>query len=350
MISPRNSTLGEEIYREIDKNTYLLDLYKDLVHIYTVQLLFGIDVQKEVSDNNPRIIDTLRFADLLSKSAGLPTSEKHKSWAQEIVALLSAIYPNSAKVKHYTASVLTTVGNYRGLQLIESQKGSNSLLEEIFANFDKDYLAVPHQENKYFFHSQKAIYDKLDDSNFSYSGPTSMGKSLLMRMFIKDRILSDKQENYAILVPTKALISEISQSFYRDLNTLLKEKNYKVVNSAGSLMLEGDHNFIFVLTPERLLYLLISNPHINIHHLFIDEAHKISVRDGRSAFYYKVVDMLEEREIKPHIVFASPNIPNPEVYLGLVSGEEKADKRSLATSYSPVSQLKYIVDIVDIML
>jgi len=347
MISPRNSTLGEEIYREIDKNEYLHELYKDILAFYTAKILHGVDIESELYQYDFSLDDALRFADLLSKSANVPESEKHKSWAQEIVALLSAVFPNNPKVKHYTASVLATIGNYRGLQLIESTSGDNSFLETLFANFDKDYLAVPHQENKYFFHTQKAIYDRLDDPTFSYSGPTSMGKSLLMRMFIKDRILSGKKENYAILVPTKALISEISQSFYKDLNTLLEQENYKVVNSAGSLMLEGDHNFIFVLTPERLLYLLISNPSINIHHLFIDEAHKISVRDGRSAFYYKVVDMLEEREVKPHIVFASPNIPNPEVYLGLVSGVEEANNMALATSYSPVSQLKYMVDIVD---
>lgn len=347
MISPRNSTLGEEIYRDIDKNAYLHQIYEDILGFYSAKILHGADIEKDIHEFDFSLDDALRFADLLSKSAGVPNSEKHKSWAQEIVALLSAIFPNSPKVKHYTASVLATIGNYRGLQLIESDEGSNSFLETLFANFDRDYLAVPHQENKYFFHSQKAIYDRLDDPTFSYSGPTSMGKSLLMRMFIKDRILSGKKENYAILVPTKALISEISQSFYKDLNTLLKQENYKVVNSAGSLMLEGDHNFIFVLTPERLLYLLISNPSISIHHLFVDEAHKISVRDGRSAFYYKVVDMLEEREVKPHIVFASPNIPNPEVYLGLVSGLETTDNLSFSTSYSPVSQLKYIIDIVD---
>ena len=347
MISPRNSTLGEEIYREIDKNEYLHRIYEDILAFYSAKILQGEDIENTIHEYNFSLDDALRFADLLSKSAGVPNSEKHKSWAQEIVALLSAVFPNSPQVKHYTASVLATIGNYRGLQLIDSDEGSNSFLETLFANFDRDYLAVPHQEDKYFFHSQKAIYDRLDDPTFSYSGPTSMGKSLLMRMFIKDRILSGKKENYAILVPTKALISEISQSFYKDLNTLLEQENYKVVNSAGSLMLEGEHNFIFVLTPERLLYLLISNPSINIHHLFVDEAHKISVRDGRSAFYYKVVDMLEEREVKPHIVFASPNIPNPEVYLGLISGVEETDRLSFATSYSPVSQLKYVIDIVD---
>ena len=343
MISPRNSTLGEEIYREIDKNEYLHELYDAILNNYSVKLL-NLPVEDMVSID---VDDALRFSDILSKSAGVPNSEKHKAWAQEIVALLGSLYPGNPKIEHYTASVLSTIGNYRGLQLVKTNYQSDSFLESLFAGFDMDYLSIPYQENKYFFHSQKAIYDRLDDPTFSYSGPTSMGKSLLMRMFIKDRVVAEKQENFAIIVPTKALISEITSSIIQDLKTLLEEKNYKVINSAGALMLNNPHNFIFVLTPERLLYLLISNPEININYLFVDEAHKISANDGRSAFYYKVVDMLAERPIKPHVIFASPNIPNPEVYLKLVPDIESKKELALATSYSPVSQLKYMVDTVD---
>ena len=343
MISPRNSTLGEEIYREIDKNEYLHELYDAILNNYSVKLL-NLPHEDMVSIN---VDDALRFADILSKSAGVPDSEKHKAWAQEIVALLGSLYPGDPKIEHYTASVLSTIGNYRGLQLVKTAHQSDSFLESLFAGFDMDYLSVPYQQDKYFFHSQKAIYDRLDDPTFSYSGPTSMGKSLLMRMFIKDRIVSGKEENFAIIVPTKALISEITSSIIQDLKTLLEEKNYKVVNSAGALMLNQPHNFIFVLTPERLLYLLISNPEININYLFVDEAHKISANDGRSAFYYKVVDMLSERPIKPHVIFASPNIPNPEVYLKLVPDIESKKDFALATSFSPVSQLRYMVDTVE---
>ena len=39
MISPRNSTLGEEIYREIDKNEYLHELYDAILNNYSVKLL-----------------------------------------------------------------------------------------------------------------------------------------------------------------------------------------------------------------------------------------------------------------------------------------------------------------------
>ena len=57
-------------------------------------------------------------------------------------------------------------------------------------------------------------------------------------------------------------------------SALLKEMNYRVVTSAGTMALEEEHNFIYVLTPERLLYLLIHHRDKDIDYLFIDEAHK----------------------------------------------------------------------------
>ena len=247
MNSPRNATLGEEIYRDIDDNEYLHELYSNILYNYSLTVLGKNEPPKEIC-----LEDALRFADILSKSAYMDNSEKHKSWAQEIIALLGELYPNEQIVKDYAASVLTSIGNFRGLQLVSSNLPQKSFLEELFSSFEMEYLSIPHQENKYFFHSQREIYEHLDDETFSYSGPTSMGKSLLMRMFIKDKILAGNGGNFAILVPTKALISEISSSIIQDLNTLLGEKNYKVVNSAGAIALQEEHNFIFVLTPERM--------------------------------------------------------------------------------------------------
>lgn len=304
-------------------------------------------LQLPIQPTTINISDALRFADILSKSAGVPNSERHKAWAQEIVALLRTLYPSEPTVAHYASSILTRIGNYRGLHLLGAKPEGFPFLEALFTGFDMNYLAIPHQDDKYFFHAQKTIFEHLNDDVFSYSGPTSMGKSLLMRTFIKDKIMSGSKENFAIIVPTKALISEISSSIIQDLTTGLESKDYKVVTSAGASMLKQLHNFIFVLTPERLLYLLIGNPSIRIDYLFIDEAHKISARDGRSAFYYKVVDMLSERTNKPHIIFASPNIPNPEVYLKLIPDAIPNKEQAFHTSFSPVSQLKYFVDLID---
>ncbi|HHX68529.1 MAG TPA: DEAD/DEAH box helicase, partial [Gallicola sp.] len=343
MIGPRNATLGEEIFREIENNEYLKEIYLKILIKYS-HILFDI---AETSNIEINIIDALKFADLLSKSAGLPNSEKHTEMSQEIVALLNVIYPNNESVQLYTNSVLSSIGNYRGLQLVSSNISNNSFFENLYQNYDKQYLAIPFQDNMYFFPTQKRIYEKLDDEFFSYSGPTSMGKSLVMRTFIKEKIINGSNDNFAIIVPTKALINEITASIIDSLKELLREKNYVVINSAGALALNESHKFIFILTPERLLYLLINYPNINIGYLFIDEAHKISSNDPRSTFYYKVTDMLSQRERRPNIIFASPNIPNPDIYLELIPDISNKKKNVIKTTFSPVSHLKYFVDLID---
>jgi replicative superfamily II helicase len=125
---------------------------------------------------------------------------------------------------------------------------------------------------------------------------------------------------------------------------MLAEYNYKIVTSAGALALKEEHNFILVMTPERMLYLMISNPSIEIEYLFVDEAHKISSNDSRSPFYYKVVDMLSRREKKPKMIFASPNIPNPEVYLDLIPSSYTLSEQKYRSTFTPVSQMKFLID------
>lgn len=343
MYEPRNATLGEAIFSKIDKNQYLQELYETILFNYSMKLL------REEHRNKPINRDhILRFADILSKSSGNKNTEKHKTWAQEIVALLNAIYPNDAKIKAYASSVLANIGNYRGLELIKTKYKNTSFLDDLYSNFDLEYLSIPHQVDKHFFHSQKEIYGHLEDMSFSYSGPTSMGKSLIMRMFIKDKILKRFKGNFAILVPTKALITEISSGIVNDdLKDDLAKNNYKVVNSGNSMFLkQSGLNYIMVVTPERMLYMLMSYPSISVDYLFIDEAHKINESDGRSAFYYKVTDMLAQRDRKPHVILASPNIPNPQEFFSALPDESRENETHLSTSFTPVSQMKYVIDLI----
>lgn len=340
-MKPRRATIGESIFNKIESNEYLQELYKTILYNYSMTLLGHEQRKKPLRKDH-----ALRFADILSKSYGHKNSEKHRAWAQEIVALLNSIYPDDAKIKAYASSVLTSIGNYRGLQLIKTRYKNTSFLDELYTNFDMDYLAIPYQENKYFFHSQKEIFDHLEDSAFSYSGPTSAGKSLTMRMFIKSKICSSHKVNFTILVPTKALISEISTVLInKDLKEGLTNHKYKVVTSGNSLFLKKDDlNYILVMTPERLLYTLITYPNLIIDYVFIDEAHKINDFDGRSTFYFKVADMLVQRNDKTHIILASPNIPNPDDILRVLPVEKLKNSYHLRTSFTPVSQMKYVLN------
>lgn len=152
------------------------------------------------------------------------------------------------------------------------------------------------------------------------------------------------KKNFARIVPTKALINEVRQDTINGLGSLLQEMNYSVVTAASDFSLEEEHNFILVMTPERLLYLLISKPDFKLDYVFIDEAHKMSGRNSRGPFYYKIVDMLAQQKPEmPHFIFASPNIPNPEVYLKLVTEAEKGQENAVSSTFAPVTQFKFLI-------
>ena len=85
-MKPRYATLGEYIYANIEDNKYLHELYETILFNYSMDLLNDVQRKKTIKKEH-----ALQFADILSKSYGNPNSEKHRAWAQEIVALLNAI-------------------------------------------------------------------------------------------------------------------------------------------------------------------------------------------------------------------------------------------------------------------
>lgn len=339
--APKPATLAESIYRDLDKNEYLNEIYMALLSNYSAEL-FGLG-------RKPRqvpIKDAIRFADLLSKSTYIHTSDRDYQWGQEIITLLNLLYPQDEMVKYYLGSVLSAVGNYRGLNSPAIGKyKSVDILDGIFYEFDKDDHRIPGKTDEYFFHDQKNVFDNLSNQYFSYSGPTSMGKSFVVQIYIKQQVESGDKRNFAILVPTKALINEVRSNLFNSLNNTLNEKNYRIVSAIGEIYLQQKHHFIFIMTPERLHHLIIERPDIQIDFMFIDEAHKISERGGRSTYYYKVVSQLKHMEKTPTVIFASPNIPNPEIYLKLIPGIQENQVRKLASKFTPVSQFKFFMDL-----
>ena len=336
--------LGDYIFNSIDDNDFLNVLYDNLLYNYAIMKLHleGFQQARQVD-----VMAALRFADLLSKSTHPKKSDDHKMWAQSIITLLLELYPDDENVTYYAGAVLTSIGNFRGTEIAKSVYNSGytelTLQEKAFSAFINDYLSIPADKSKRFFIPQKNIYDQMGDKSLSYSAPTSMGKSFIMEMFIKDQIQRGQKYNFARIVPTKALINEIREDTVKGLGSLLENMNYSVVTAASDLSLEEEHNFILVMTPERLLYLLISNPNFRIDYIFIDEAHKMTGRNSRAPFYYKTVDMLSQRKPAPHFIFASPNIPNPGVYLNLLSDSQKGTENAFSSTFAPVTQFKFLI-------
>lgn len=335
-------TIGDSLVADTIQDAYFLNQYDLLLMAYAKKVL-KFDTKNSKGELD--IPSLLFYADLLSKSEIEGEAEKHKLWGQEIVILLDAVFPGDNSIKYYMGEVLSEVGNFIGLSYSIPEYENVIFLSELRRIAIKNSLRIPSSTDISFLIPQKEIFKHFKERCFSYSAPTSLGKSFVIRMFIKDMMTKGEKLNFAIIVPSRALINEVNSKLIDNLENLLDLENYRIVNSAGATALDDEHNFIFVMTPERLLYLLIMRPDLNIDYLFVDEAHKISTKDSRSTFYYQTIGILSDRKHHPHIIFASPNVPNPEIYLNLVHGIKPSEKNKLTAVYSPVCQVKMLLDL-----
>lgn len=85
-----------------------------------------------------------------------------------------------------------------------------------------------------------------------------MGKSFLMKMFIEEKVRTGERLNFVLLVPTKALITEVTNDLCDKLGSSLRENHYRIINHFDSIVEDAPRaNLIYVITPERFEYLLL---------------------------------------------------------------------------------------------
>ncbi|MBL1146183.1 MAG: DEAD/DEAH box helicase [Proteobacteria bacterium] len=286
--------------------------------------------------------DLLRFSDLLSRSED--TDAQNKSY--KIISLLIDEHKEDALFRVFANSVLTKLGNFPAINLLEkyAQASDKHSVEIVFEKHLKEVYQQTPGNDFIFTDAQYKIFERLKNSNhYSFSGPTSLGKSFILNAFIW-HLINEIQcnENIIILVPTRALINQILLQLKKEFSDI---KNYKILSHpiVPETFKNENGKFIFVFTPERMISYLsdINNPKIG--YLFIDEAQKvISEKDARSPLYYHSILQAERKSIK--LYFASPNIPNPEVFLQLF---EKSTDEATNIQSAPVAQNRFFLDLLD---
>ena len=289
--------------------------------------------------------DTLRFADILSNSK----NPKARNKAYQLITLLNEDYKGNPYYQTFSHSVLAKLGNFPGIEFLKNENNSSELpFDRELEKKVKEFIqAVPDTEDLIFTDSQFELYKKISGSkHFSFSGPTSMGKSFIIKSFIRKVVGNKPPENIVIMVPTRALINQFSIDLNKELKDVLEHYNYTVItNSNVSELPSTDQHYIFVLTPERLLSYLSQKKNPNIAYLFIDEAHKLAAeKDSRAVTAYSAISKALRRNPNLNLYFSSPNVSNPEVFLKLFKKDEKQFFRTIET---PVSQNLFFVDLVE---
>ena len=300
---------------------------------------------RSIELNEKELIDTLRFADILSNSK----NPKARNKAYQLITLLNEDYKANPYYQTFSHSVLAKLGNFPGIEFLKNENNSSELpFDRELEKKVKEFIqAVPDTENLIFTDSQFELYKKISGSkHFSFSGPTSMGKSFIIKSFIRKVVGNKPPENIVIMVPTRALINQFSIDLNKELKDVLEHYNYTVItNSNVSELPSTEQHYIFVLTPERLLSYLSQKKNPNIAYLFIDEAHKLAAeKDSRAVTAYSAISKALRRNPSLNLYFSSPNVSNPEVFLKLFKKDEKQFFRTIET---PVSQNLFFVDLIE---
>jgi superfamily II DNA/RNA helicase len=151
----------------------------------------------------------------------------------------------------------------------------------------------------------------------SASSPTASGKTYIVLRWLLNKIVISDVRVAVYIVPTRALVSEISDSLASmigaqniqdiEVSSLPLKSHYKPTSSPKKLT--------FILTQERLH--LLANAvgddfHIDI--LIVDEAHKVGDR-LRGVILQDAVERVVRANPSADVIFVSPAIQNPAALL-----------------------------------
>lgn len=328
----------QELANSALEDDYLQKLIEKAEHIY------GLNFLKKSIDNllsEKEYLDIMRFADILSRDINY----EGRNIAYKIISILYPFYKDDEYYKFICNSVMTKLGNFPSLGLImeKDDAGRYDTPELLLDKQLKEvYQKVPGTE-KIFTDAQYRLFEAIKDSNhFSFSGPTSFGKSFIMDAFI-NYIIDERHgvDNIIVLVPTRALINQVSKR----LKVEIKHENYRVMTHpiVPAMYRKDNAKYVFVFTPERMIAYLSEKNNPLISYLFIDEAQKIiAKKDSRAPLYYQAISMAERKSIK--LFFASPNIPNSDIFLKLF---DKSTDECMVIKEAPVSQNRFFIDFVE---
>lgn len=291
----------------------------------------------------------LRYADILSHSS----EARHRELAYATIALLREYDTSvgleaelSDRVLAVAEAVLVQLGNFPGIRTLQKGVGSRYALplSRGALRIAKEVLQRTSKGDATLTDTQYAITEKMrGEDYFSFSGPTSLGKSFIIKDALYDIVRREELNGHCvvILVPTKALIGQTAADL-RNLLAEVPEVNVATYPSLPKLLRQKYRRTVFVLTPERLLRYL-ANPVREIDYLVVDEAQKVIAKgDARSSLYYHAI-VEATRRFATKLVFASPSIENPELFLELFG---KATNGALAVRERTVAQQRYFVDLV----
>ncbi len=281
------------------------------------------------------------LASILSDS----TNQDHKKKAQLFTSLLFLNNKDRIDILKICYILFSRIGNLTATKFLDNlyltQEDNPAELESKYHFGDiitrelisqRESKIIQAQDKTYLITDfQKELWNALKIVNeIAISAPTSSGKSFIIKKFITDELSKGDIAKVLYIVPSRALINQVSEDFLSELNSDIHLKNTFVEEN------ELYDKEIYVLTPERCIKLLTSD--LIIDFIFIDEIQGIEDISGRGQTFEYVFSELSAKYPAARIVTAGPNISNPDITFSEIFERKN---RAVLSRLSPVFQIKF---------
>jgi replicative superfamily II helicase len=200
---------------------------------------------------------------------------------------------NSGEFKAYEAKLMYLMG------LFYKTSEPNTFIESIYNAYAQTIIE---ETGRNFTPVQADAYNSIKKyTNFSFSAPTSAGKSYLFQELIKDT-----QGDIIIVLPSRALLSEYLIKVKKLVsNETLVLQFIEIVNTKRT------KNRIYIITPERGEELFKNIPYLNLELILLDEA-QISEEGIRGMKFDSLVRRIDKKLNHIKKVFTHPFVLNPD--------------------------------------
>ena len=171
-----------------------------------------------------------------------------------------------------------------------------------------------------------------DKQHFSFSAPTSTGKSFVFRNLIRS-----STKDVVVIVPSRALINE----YYDRIKEIVNIREVNILTFVDRINTKHAKRNIFILTPERARELFKNKTWLNIELILFDEAQLSDEKSVRGLYFDSIVRRALKTFKDTKYVFAHPFISNPDAQL---KRNNIVDTSSAAYNYEQknVGQIFYV--------
>jgi predicted house-cleaning noncanonical NTP pyrophosphatase (MazG superfamily) len=258
-----------------------------------------------------------------------------------ILSMILDLYPGEhSEIIPIAKNIFSYLGNFPNISLLEEKFPETNFFYNFYTEAQMDFREHINHVKELDFpltDYQLALWSDLQsDQDVITSAPTSAGKTYIILNYLLDKVIASDGAFAAIIVPTRALISEVAGNIYE----LAKKKEQEKELEICTIVKEGEFGgkTFFVMTQERL-HEILQRGDIKFDYLFIDEAHNISDKSRGVLLHLTIEKMLEDSF--PQIIISMPS-PNYQNSFSSIFKDVSFKKE--ITSNSPVAKIVISVE------